>query len=913
MAHSPAEASGNIPRNEVEAEILRLHNSLHEENDHAEERPAQRINPNLPIRESMLLHDVMHELRDLKFQLGLSRRDPGYQRRTEAPLRPQNFHDHALDLSYGRSNNDIRNQRGSTVNFLSMKEVRNMIPDIDGTQRNRVREFISAGTYAMKNIHPADEHILLEAILCTKFKGKAMMDFYTRDVYSFEQLKRELENEYLSKRSTAHLQQEFNSLKQKPAESAQEFGRRVDLLAMELYESMEEGKNHTIEQQRAILDNIKEQALYNYQIGLHEDIKLLVRAQRYRTLQDAISGASAEEKVREPNRNRKEDPRTVPKYARNILRCGKCGKNGHDGRECRSSRYANRFELPRPEGRPRVNTVELYCDHCKRAGHTRKECWSLHGQPKKKDNDRRSEKPKIMKRIENGKRASKEIKMIKHTETASSDESSSDDASSSRTADAYRVTHVKHARGSDTGLDMITLPVREAERGKIEFLFDTGSTVSLIKLKTLKGQTKIRDEHIKLTGITGHSIMTLGRTSVNVVMHDKKIKHPMYVIRDDAPIEYEGILGADFTRKNNVTCNYGTKTVRLGDTKFKLYPYRRVTLQPRSETIVQVTASVNTLEVINSEEMAPGVFLGSCLVEPENHTCPISIINTNDKKIDLQLPRVEIKKININNAPDTHTANVIRDAWKHEIPIPRAERIIKLLQLKHLNEEEKKAIQALCEEFSDVFYLEGDKLTYTTLVEHEIHTRTESASVNVRLYRLPEKQKTEVDKQIREMLEQGIICQSKSQWNAPLLVVPKKPDATGKPRFRVVVDFRKLNEITIGDSFPVPNITDILDQLGNAKYFTTLDLAAGYHQISVAEKDKGKTAFSTPYGHYEFNRMPFGLRNAPATFQRLINSVLTDLQGLKCLVYLDDIVIYGPEPERALQAASRCVNTAERQ
>lgn len=119
-------------------------------------------------------------------------------------------------------------------------------------------------------------------------------------------------------------------------------------------------------------------------------------------------------------------------------------------------------------------------------------------------------------------------------------------------------------------------------------------------------------------------------------------------------------------------------------------------------------------------------------------------------------------------------------------------------------------------------------------------------------------------------------------------------NASGKTKLRIVIDFRKLNNLTIGDSFPLPNITDILDQLGNAKYFTTLDLASGYHQIPMAEGDKQKTAFSTPHGHYEFNRMPFGLKNAPATFQRLMNTILTGMQGLKCLVYLDDIVIYGP-------------------
>jgi len=182
-------------------------------------------------------------------------------------------------------------------------------------------------------------------------------------------------------------------------------------------------------------------------------------------------------------------------------------------------------------------------------------------------------------------------------------------------------------------------------------------------------------------------------------------------------------------------------------------------------------------------------------------------------------------------------------------------------------------------------------------VAHEINTRADTAPVNVRPYRLPERHKTEVNRQTQEMLKNKIIRTSVSQWNAPLLVVPKKADASGKPKLRVVVDFRKLNDLTIGDSFPLPNITEILDQLGNAKYFTTLDLASGYHQIPMAEKDKQKTAFSTPYGHYEFNRMPFGLKNAPATFQRLMNSVLTGMQGLKCLVYLDDIVIYGASLE----------------
>jgi len=206
-----------------------------------------------------------------------------------------------------------------------------------------------------------------------------------------------------------------------------------------------------------------------------------------------------------------------------------------------------------------------------------------------------------------------------------------------------------------------------------------------------------------------------------------------------------------------------------------------------------------------------------------------------------------------------------------EPSLARKEQSKKLIRTEYLNEEEKKALERICEEFCDIFYLENDVLTCTTAVSHEINMRTDSAPVNVRPCRLSEKHKKEVNRQIEKRLNEGIIRPSTSQWNTPILVVPQKSDASGKQKLRIVVDFRKLNDLTIGDSYPLPNITDILDQLGSAKYFSTLDLACGYHQIAMSERDKNKTAFSSPYGHYEFNRMPFGLKNASATFQRLMN------------------------------------------
>ena len=666
-------ASPRVIREEPEEEAQELRNNLSEQSGSSPTAPQIHRRPMHPM-ENMMLHDLLFEIRELRFQLGNRHEAQPPPRETARNTRqPTN---HALDLSYGHSPRDVRHRHGTNTYNLSLKEARNMIPEINGTSRERVREFLNASSYAMKNIHPSDEFILLDAILCTKFKGKAMMDFHTRDIENYDQLKRELENEYLGKRSTAHLQLEFNSLKQKSNETAQEFGRRVDNLAMELYESMEEGKNHTIEQQRAILESIKEQALYNYQIGLHEEIKLLVRAQRYNTLQEAIAGASAEEKVKGASTRLNGNRRDMPNAQRNnrapTIRCGKCGKIGHDGRDCRSSRYANRFELPRPEGRPRVNTAVQQCSYCKKTGHSRNDCWTLHGRPPPKDEDRPEAKPKRKIEKDAKQRTSKAVKMIKHADTASSDESSDDDSSTTGTAAAYQVTHVKRDAHKDSGLDLVTLSIRETKSGKIDMLFDSGATLSLIKVKNLKGETKIRHERIALVGITGHKVYTIGKIQATIELGKHKIKHPIYVVKDDFPLEYDGILGLDFLRKQQVTCDYNQKKLTIRDVTLKFKSYQQTVLKPRSETIVRAVTNRNKTGVVRAQEPAPGVYIGRCLVKPKNFSCPISVINTTDKTIRINTPVVTVEDLSEKNPHEVYT--VVAEP-KNKSHLPRKERI----------------------------------------------------------------------------------------------------------------------------------------------------------------------------------------------------------------------------------------------
>lgn len=181
----------------------------------------------------------------------------------------------------------------------------------------------------------------------------------------------------------------------------------------------------------------------------------------------------------------------------------------------------------------------------------------------------------------------------------------------------------------------------------------------------------------------------------------------------------------------------------------------------------------------------------------------------------------------------------------------------------------------------------------TTLVQHEIDTG-DSRPIKQPPRRVPLAFADEERKVVQQMETQGIVRKSSSPWASPIVLVKKKNGKT-----RCFIDYRRMNIVNRQDAFPLPRVQDCLDTVRGSICFSTFDLTSGYHQVPVKEEDIPKTAFITEYGLYEFTTLPMGLSTACATFQRLM-----ELQGLNwqtCIIFLDDIVVFGSSFQEHLQ------------
>lgn len=349
---------------------------------------------------------------------------------------------------------------------------------------------------------------------------------------------------------------------------------------------------------------------------------------------------------------------------------------------------------------------------------------------------------------------------------------------------------------------------------------------------------------------------------------------------------FDGLLGLDLLTAwdSNIDLKNKILTTRSAQIPLQIYDSRNVNLYEdiipaHSSKLVRLPINSQDGDVIVQNQIICTCIVTDCLTSVKNNRGWVEIHNDSPNDIIFSMDRpVSAEMLNVECERVEHLSD-------------RATEVLSRLRTDHLNPEELANLQTLCARYADVFYIEGEPLTFTNKIKHRIKT-VDEFPVYTKSYRYPYVHRQEVKDQIAKMLDQNIIRPSDSAWSSPIWVVPKKGDASGKTKWRIVVDFRKVNEKTIDDKYPIPNITDVLDKLGKCQYFTTLDLASGFHQVEMDPADIPKTAFTVENGHYEFLRMPMGLKNSPSTFQRVMDNVLKDLQNNICLVYLDDIIVF---------------------
>ena len=434
-------------------------------------------------------------------------------------------------------------------------------------------------------------------------------------------------------------------------------------------------------------------------------------------------------------------------------------------------------------------------------------------------------------------------------------------------------------------------------------LLDTGASISLIREACLNGlefDLLTMEEGLKIFQAASDELTIIGKVHFHTVIMERRLSQNFYVVKE---LNEECIVGMDAIHEHGIVIDGRRQFICFSDTSNENPQVRNIDLK---EELAIPPKRSKIISVKIDKKLIPGT---TCIVEPtqelssklvlqdsvvtvdESNKIWLKFDNTSEETFKLKRKEC-IGKIEI--IPQQKIFESISSLTKS---ILENEKIEKVNQLFEQPKEEISIhdfklsgedldLEKLLLEYKDIFVTKGQYVGTTDVTQHEIDTG-ENSPIRSRAYRTPVALTTFVKEEIEKMLLLGVASPSKSPWAAPVVVVAKK---NGEHRF--CVDYRKLNSITKKDSYPLPRIDTTLDLLHGNFYFSTLDFAGAYWQVAMHPKDKEKTAFIVQNKLYEFNVMPFGLANAPATFQRLMNLVLGDLVGKVCLVYLDDIIIF---------------------
>ena len=390
----------------------------------------------------------------------------------------------------------------------------------------------------------------------------------------------------------------------------------------------------------------------------------------------------------------------------------------------------------------------------------------------------------------------------------------------------------------------------------------------------------LEDREVYLRQADGSKVKIAGAAQMEVRIGDRCESVEVYV----APLS-DNLLGINFLQKTGAVIDFRRLQLIINGEQIDCRTrndrplYSR--LVTRSETRIPAEHEM-IIEVCTADSRRGAV------VDATSTVIPMKVMNLEPHEQVLKAGTVLARLIPLaeEDVVNAQSATAIeQEGSEGEFP----EHLRDLLEqcTTELNSDERDFVIEMLIQYQDVFSKGEFDLGRTKLVKHSIDTR-DARPIRQPLRRSSPEQRAEVQRQVTELLSKGLIQPSDSPWASPVVLVNKK-DGTK----RLCLDYRKLNDVSVKDAYPLPRIDDSLDSLGGAKYFSTLDLAAGYWQVEMDEDARQKSAFVTASGLYEWNVLPFGLCNAPSTFERLMDNVLAGLRWEALLVYLDDVIVFG--------------------
>ena len=468
------------------------------------------------------------------------------------------------------------------------------------------------------------------------------------------------------------------------------------------------------------------------------------------------------------------------------------------------------------------------------------------------------------------------------------------------------ITYIHHPRETtDTTVNAIFYIHGSVDNRPMDFLLDSGAAISVIHHKTLPDHINITNATIAAVSANGAPLDVAGKVILTVTLGSLSFTQEFTVVHH---LTMDCLLGTDFLKKHNSIVDCGNSMLYLTNNQLEytipinLGKHSRQQPTPAGddftvESPTNITIPGRTVQFIMEKLSSTCGNVTSVLVEPSTklptHMCLARSLSplTNSADVVLQVMNISptpvtiYKGMKLATASPQHSVLLVSDVSVVDDESPTQPLLLSKIDLSHLTPEEQTELTTSLNDFSDVFSHDNTPTGHTSVVKHSIPTT--APPIRQPLHRMPQALNSTVSDEVHRMLEHNIIHPSSSPWSSPVIMVRKKDG-----NWRFCIDYRKLNAVTCHDAYPLPRIDATLDSLAGATYFTTLDLASGYWQVAMEEKDKEKTAFSTSEGHFKFNVMPFGLTNAPAMFQRLMECVPAGLVGEECLIYLDDIIVF---------------------